>query len=73
MFRPQLAVYTADDMSDLPCCPPLQHVASDEPLWSDDESGDDTFDFSKAKAILESALPELEDGMEWETDSEEFE
>ena len=48
-------------------------VVDNEALWSDDEDDGGEADFKSAKAILESALPELEDGLEWETDSEEFE
>ena len=44
----------------------------DDALWSDEESdGEGATDFRSAKAILESALPELDDGEEWATDSEE--
>ena len=44
----------------------------DDELWSDEEEGGEA-DFTKGKAILESALPDLGEDMEWETDSEEFE
>ena len=44
----------------------------DDALWSDEDSdGEGGTDFKTAKAILESALPELDDGEEWATDSEE--
>lgn len=46
--------------------------ADDDALWSDDDDDADA-DFDRAKVILEDALPDLADDMEWETDSEEFE
>ena len=51
-------------------CSQTGPAGGDDALWSDEESDGDA-DFRTAKAILESALPELEDGEEWATDSEE--
>ena len=53
-------------------CPTGCSQGQDDALWSDDDSGDEgATDFRAAQAILESALPELDDGEEWATDSEE--
>ena len=53
-------------------CPTGRAQGQDDALWSDDDSGDEgPTDFKAAQAILESALPELDDGEEWATDSEE--
>ena len=51
-------------------CSQTGPAGGDDALWSDEESDGDA-DFRTAKAILESALPELDDGEEWATDSEE--